>query len=280
MNPERLEAEFGVKMLAPGARASVDIVAIHGVDGDRISSWTAADASQTWLQDKDMLPRDIPEARILTYGYNSVTWGDQRPIRIAMESHAQDLIAQLVAYRTETHTPRNRPIIFLAHSTGGIILKFALILANKTHEGHLGHHRSFAEDTAGILFLGTPHQGTAAAKFFVKLYSLNGKFDNALTEDLRKYSETLQDQLSAYNAISHQYITKFYFEEYKTRFSDGTQHMIVPRSSAVVQGAVNVEPLTLNTDHLGLAKLKPYRDGDYLTVVWSIRSIISDINVC
>ncbi|KAF8526927.1 hypothetical protein BU17DRAFT_61902 [Hysterangium stoloniferum] len=124
------------------------------------------------------------------------------------------------------------------------------------------------------------HQGTEAPECFVKLYSLYGEFDNALTEDLRQYSETLLDQLSEYNAISHKYITKFYHEAYMTRLPDGTRHLMVPKGSAVVPGTVNAEPLMLNKDHLGLVKFGSYGDNDYLTVMRAIRSIISDINVC
>jgi hypothetical protein len=44
------------------------IVAIHGLDGDREISWMVL-----WL--RDLLPKEIPYARTLSYGYNANTRG-------------------------------------------------------------------------------------------------------------------------------------------------------------------------------------------------------------
>ncbi|KAF8523266.1 hypothetical protein BU17DRAFT_24470, partial [Hysterangium stoloniferum] len=100
----------------------ISIIAIHGVDGNWVSSWMAAGSSRSWLQHPRMLPRDIPNARILTYGYNATIWGNQRA-RITMDTHAENLITLIVNFRANPQTPL-QPIIFLAHSIGGIILKF------------------------------------------------------------------------------------------------------------------------------------------------------------
>lgn len=42
-------------------------MAIHGLGGHPFKTWTEGDA--LWL--RDFLPSSIPEARILTYGYDS-----------------------------------------------------------------------------------------------------------------------------------------------------------------------------------------------------------------
>jgi protein SERAC1 len=48
------------------------IIAVHGIDGHPMKSWTTAsidDWDQTmWL--KDLLPDRIPEARIMTFGFD------------------------------------------------------------------------------------------------------------------------------------------------------------------------------------------------------------------
>lgn len=60
------------------ANASRDsIVAVHGVGGDVINTWTHPKSKAFWL--KDILPRQIPDARIMTFGYNADaarTWGN------------------------------------------------------------------------------------------------------------------------------------------------------------------------------------------------------------
>ena len=44
------------------------IVAVHGLNGHRERSWTADDGTN-WLQ--SLLPRDMPDCRILSWGYNA-----------------------------------------------------------------------------------------------------------------------------------------------------------------------------------------------------------------
>lgn len=56
------------------------IVAVHGVNGDRTGSWASnnGEASQNKLWLKDTLAAHIPNARIMTFGYDSgaTTAGD------------------------------------------------------------------------------------------------------------------------------------------------------------------------------------------------------------
>jgi hypothetical protein len=53
--------------------APYSIVAVHGLKGDAFKTWTVKGATPDkdvlWL--RDLLPKDIPTARILTYGYDS-----------------------------------------------------------------------------------------------------------------------------------------------------------------------------------------------------------------
>ena len=51
----------------------VDIVAIHGLNGHREKTWTDSTMRLNWLNDEQCLRKDIPNARILTFGYNSRT---------------------------------------------------------------------------------------------------------------------------------------------------------------------------------------------------------------
>ncbi|KAG8841211.1 hypothetical protein FRB91_005240, partial [Serendipita sp. 411] len=67
--PKR-QKKLGFIELFAGRDPIVDIIAIHGLDGHREQSWTAEDGTM-WL--KDLLPGDIPNARILSYGYDADT---------------------------------------------------------------------------------------------------------------------------------------------------------------------------------------------------------------
>lgn len=71
-----------------------------------------------WL--RDQLPADVGNVRVATYGYDSKL--DQSHSFQTIEDVAQFFILRLLAISS----PGRRPLIFMAHSLGGIVLKSAL----------------------------------------------------------------------------------------------------------------------------------------------------------
>ncbi|KAF8530173.1 hypothetical protein BU17DRAFT_59944 [Hysterangium stoloniferum] len=143
-----------------------------------------------------------------------------------------------------TDDTKKRPIIFIAHSLGGIILKSALLQANVAHKGHLLPHKWIHLSTYGIVFLGTPHQGTDIVP---KLVSLCRRPNNILLGHLTAHSELVQQQISDFNAITAHFHMKFFYETLATTLPGHVS--TVPRSSAVVPGAVNIEPIGMHKDN-------------------------------
>jgi predicted alpha/beta-fold hydrolase len=112
---------FGIHVLADGVDPVVDIVAIHGLDGHPLESWMAGNG-KIWL--RDFLPDKVPRARILTYGYDAYTRGRPQLTHQSIYDHAETLVTYLASERKEFKT-EHRPIIFVAHSLGGNVLKYA-----------------------------------------------------------------------------------------------------------------------------------------------------------
>ncbi|KAF8529589.1 hypothetical protein BU17DRAFT_79603 [Hysterangium stoloniferum] len=256
---------FGIKELVPGTSPTIDIVAIHGFDGHREESWTA-DNGKLWL--RDFLPHTIPTARILSYGYDAYT--NSSLSEQTLHGHAQDFLARLSMSR-ETGETKERPIIFIAHSLGGIILKSALIQANVAHEGHLLPHKWIHLSTYGIVFLGTPHQGTDMVP---KLLSLCSRPNNILLKHLTTHSEPLQEQISSFNAITAHFHMKFFYETLPTSLPGHSSAIIVPKASAVLPGAVNIEPISMQKDHTGMSKFQSVNDNDYKSVLCTVQDMI------
>lgn len=77
------------------------IVAVHGLTGDAIKTWTSQPQDICWLNHPDFLPKYIKRARVLVWGYNanisSLAGRSTSSDRILQ--HAQTLVAQLQADR-------------------------------------------------------------------------------------------------------------------------------------------------------------------------------------
>ncbi|KAB5514886.1 hypothetical protein GE09DRAFT_980434, partial [Coniochaeta sp. 2T2.1] len=253
------------------------IVAVHGLNGHQNKSWTA-DNGVNWL--RDLLPHDIPRARVLSWGYDANTHSSSRISCQYLYDHARTLVSDLCRKRRLT----NRPIIFVAHSLGGIVVKSALIHADTARQGALLEHRSIKVSTYDIIFMGTPHQGgngVQLGKLLVNIASMFVAADDNLLRHLERDSEWLQQQLGQYGPIGGDFVTKFAYEEYKTSTALGSvmvrnssfctytapllTDQVVPRASAVVPGQADAEPIVMHADHRNMIRFSS-KSGDYSTV--------------
>jgi hypothetical protein len=102
-----------------------------------------------WLRDK--LPEDFPTFKQIIYGYDTRLLGDES--FQVIEDLALSLIAQLRSIgKTSTCA---KPLIFFAHSLGGIILKQAMVVL----AGSSGIEKLILERVRSIFFFGVPHLG-------------------------------------------------------------------------------------------------------------------------
>lgn len=76
-----------------------------------------------------------------------------------VRDHATNLINDLTALRRNAI---GRPLIFVAHSLGGLVCQDALVVCNNPAEEA---QRDILSSTCGIAFLGTPHAGSDLEKF-------------------------------------------------------------------------------------------------------------------
>ncbi|USP73005.1 hypothetical protein yc1106_00279 [Curvularia clavata] len=263
----------GLQVVCEGTNPVVDIVAVHGLNGHCEKTWTAGSGADSinWL--RDLLPHDLPNARILSWGYDANTHSGSRISTQYLYDHGRGLVSDLCLHRQLTESSK-RPIIFVAHSLGGIIVKSALIHSDAARRGALEEHRAIKLSTYGILFMGTPHQGgsgVALGKLMVNVASVFMAADDRLLQHLERDSEWLQQQLGQYGTISGDFVTKFAFEEYATPTVLGKSIMVVPRASAVVPGAADSEPIAIHADHIHMVKFRSKTDPGYKTVSGHLR---------
>ena len=118
---------------------------------------------------EDMLARDFNQVRILTFGYDSkVTKEFTAPSsKNGIFQHGNSFMRAVGRARVGC---RQRPIVFVAHSLGGLVVKQALIEARKqTHDLDL---LDIYNSTHAVIFFGTPHRGSDLASWGLLLSNI------------------------------------------------------------------------------------------------------------
>ncbi|KAL9131006.1 MAG: hypothetical protein Q9217_000948 [Psora testacea] len=156
----------------------------------------------------------------------------------------------------------------------------ALIHSDAARKGALEEHRSIKTSTYGIMFMGTPHQGSSSAQIGELLVNVASVFvaaDDRLIKHLEESSEWLQQQLQQYGPISGEFVTKFAYEEYKTPTVMGHSILVVQRYSAVVPGTADAKPIAIHADHVNMVKFLSKENDGYRTVSGHLRIMAESV---
>ncbi len=186
----------GVKVLHDCSDAMVDICFVHGLTGDRDSTWTANGQSTPWPA--TFLPPRLTEARILTYGYDAYILRKSVASANRLIDHATNLLNDLTSDRASCNAP-SRPLIFVAHSLGGIVCKEAILLSRHNPEHHL---QALFSSTKGIVFMGTPHRGAWMADW--------GRMPASAIGLLKSTNKSLLEVLETNNQFLESIQTRFW----------------------------------------------------------------------
>lgn len=221
---------------ARSGHLTVDIVAVHGLNGDAIRTWTETRSKKLWLQ--DFLPASIEGGtRVMSFRYNAAAaFGNTTA---TVRDYASDLLGSLVARRANVNETA-RPIVFVAHSLGGIIVKQALILAQTEAE-----YQGIKTHTKGIFFFATPHKGSNFANYGAVLAKLATRLLNRpnpmLLNALETNSKTLLDLTAQFTALAPNFQIATFYE---------LKPMGVFRSlvSVYSTSCINLSPIILLSD--------------------------------
>ena len=148
------EAHISECLLKIGEGASnhdrrLDVVFVHGLDGDCLISWSrnADDPKDSWLS---WLADEDDSIGIWSYGYDAAS-SRGRGGNMDIRNRARNLLTSL-----EAHGIGEKPTIFVGHSLGGIVVKVAIATACE-------FDMSIGRNTRGVVFLATPHTGSGWA---------------------------------------------------------------------------------------------------------------------
>ncbi|KAM6487335.1 ankyrin repeat protein [Trichoderma sp. SZMC 28011] len=248
----------------------VDVIAVSGLGGHAFGSFKERHGSFMWL--RDALPIDYPKARILIYGYNT------RLIRSRSFQNLTDLGKALqIDMKGIRDFAQTRPIVFIGHSLGGLVIKEAIV---KLKEELDKKDASILRSTFGFAFFGVPHQGMAIESLvpLVKDYPNRG-----LLESLNKNSALLQrlenDFRNAFGTKGPRIVSFYETENSPTAVERGNgkwelsgyPSVLVDVSSATC-GSTCQHPI--NRNHSEMVKYNNQYDELYTRVRIALRPLI------
>ncbi|KAK4248963.1 putative kinesin light chain [Corynascus novoguineensis] len=195
----------------------------------------------------EYLIQDIPEARVWTYGYNADTIGGlfQANNKNSVSQHGRDL-----AVRAEREIQNENPIVFVAHSLGGIIVKDAIRRSDTCRAR-----------TKLIIFLGTPHRGTLLAlqdsnKNLIKTLEVNSEVLDRIHEEFTTIADQSRIQIHSFQEARGISGIKGLHNKVVDDFSS---KLDLPRSLETVE--------SIDADHMQMARCCDRADPQYRVIV-------------
>ncbi|KAI0975557.1 hypothetical protein F4678DRAFT_483832 [Xylaria arbuscula] len=266
--------------IQPGEEG-IDIVFVHGLFGSRLSSYTKGGVC--WI--RDLLGQDVPNARIISWGWtSSLSSGD------TFAGQAESLLSDISRVRAGTR----RPIIFVGHGLGGLLVKEALVTAalSRIYGAHAELGNVYPR-TIGCIFLATPHTrsgkrtlGDCVAATAVLSPAMPSP---SLLRGFRDSNQLLETQHSTFLLVSRDIKVVCIREKLPTTITasidtiqdangvelgKGTMQTMVPKD-AVFYDNFNVSKDEIPANHLDLCRFKSRDEIGYLRIVSHIKKITS-----
>ncbi|XP_056423075.1 protein SERAC1 isoform X2 [Hyla sarda] len=254
----------GVYVLHPHHRTSqvikADVLFVHGLLGAAFKTWRQQDRDQpldetapqeddyTECWPKDWLAEDFPALRIISVEYD--THLSDWKVKCPADNHRKSM-----AYRSSELLNKlklagvgERPIIWVSHSMGGLLVKKMLVNASRNKE-----MQDLVKNTRGIAFYSVPHHGSQLAE-----YSINARlllFPSVEVKELSKDSPALKELNEEFLEFAKNKDIKVvsFAETLPTRVGSMLRLHVVPAESADL-GIGDIIPVEVN--HLNICKPK------------------------
>ncbi|KAH6981105.1 hypothetical protein BKA56DRAFT_550966 [Ilyonectria sp. MPI-CAGE-AT-0026] len=288
----------------PSGQAELDIVFIHGFKGHPERTWSYKNSEPTethrrtrrpnllsrlsrekesadnssifWPQ--SLLPFAVPSARVLTYGYDTHIQHRTGP---PVSTHTiYDIACDfLIALEAERREEPLRPVLFIAHSFGGIVLKEMLRRSHDCYSTQ-SHLYGVFESTIGMIFFGTPHAGADPRGLVLSIaekairaagYTVNEHVINALLPS----SERLKEMRDVFGPMAQErnWIIHSFQEQYRAQGLLGKKVVEDSSSCLNIPSIETTEHISRN--HMTMARFTGIHDPEFKKVAAALRRITS-----
>ncbi|KAJ5537510.1 hypothetical protein N7513_007160 [Penicillium frequentans] len=253
----------------PLEEVAFDLVAIHGLNGDAIETWTHKETKVMWL--KDLLPEAIPNIRIMTFGYNArfKNFTAQQDLRAI----SCKLLAELVDLRPAPEE-KKRPIVLVCHSLGGIVAKKALLVG-------CPEEQELVQQSYADIVKGTPHNGSSLAsmgKLLANIVSACSPIrpPRALLGTLQKDSEVLLEITEDFIRRRHTVRLVSFYELEFTSIGPFIRKLVVEQESAILHIPQEIT-VPQFSDHRNIVRFRSSQDRTFRPVLCKLKDLTHDL---
>ncbi|KAK1753583.1 hypothetical protein QBC47DRAFT_453421 [Echria macrotheca] len=247
----------------------VDIVAVHDVHQNSIDAWTDPQTGSNWL--RDFLHEDIRVARILTYGYDcSASALFASDASETIQRMAESLVQELRANRQLAGSLR-RPIIFICHGLGGVLVKKSLVYSSTRTAPKVDHLWDQFISTFAIVFFGTPHGEISRSNWLdfeaVRTRTCRpgippGVASRSADRDAVQMPRMVDND---FMPLIRHFNLFFFWEQLRTQLGGRMDFLVEPRSAAPKHD--NTEAAAIYANHLNMTKFKSRDSSGYRTAL-------------
>jgi hypothetical protein len=241
---------LGAVTLASHFNPEFDLYFIHGLGGDVFSSWVNTDTRHMWARDSFPLQciNSGVRGRFSMIGYDAKVL-DKKPKNI--QNAAEEILNHI---RVDRLLGCTRPIFFVCHSLGGIVVTQALVLA-LAKPAIKPEFQFIQQMVRGVVYFGTPFQGSRNADIMTPIASiyggLTGVSANFIGEMKTFSADRLAPLMMVFNNIrNEEKIDVLVFIE---KLSDGPAR-VTTRTSATLPFTPAVVPIGINASHRDMVK--------------------------
>lgn len=248
---------------------TLSIVFVHGLRETGLKAWTDAATGILWM--RDLFPHSKYAARGLVYEYDAerlIAPGGLAANGIYDE--AVSLVNHLVAER-ELQDAEQRPMIFICHEFGGILVKRALAYSHSRNGVKLAHVRSIYRSNFAIIFMATPHQGFRKDTLLL-LHQDRNSGPSQFMLSLLEGSETLHEVTDQFAPLMKHFFIYNFWEQIRTTFGQ-TSVFLVDRTSAAPSWD-DVDQCGINATHSEMVKFKSRTSPGYRIVLAALEQYI------
>ncbi|KAI3335701.1 hypothetical protein F4824DRAFT_510599 [Ustulina deusta] len=213
-------------------------------------------ASHLWI--RQGIRKEVSKARVMLYRHRELAEG------MTIGTAADDLIEQVTKMRAGLE--KARPIFFICHSIGGLVVKSALVKARK-HEDL----RPLVFDCHGITFFATPHRGSSYLSMpnlresIQNLLFLEKPLPRSITDELRLGYKPLLKLHEKFTDVASELRVWTFYETVDSQLSGlgsydlDEVHFSAPITSikSGLVGSRAEQALSLESDHAHCASFGP-----------------------